>query len=275
MRQTLIFSLAATFFLPCVAVSAQTIVDVNVMSYNVWFGEDDAAGRQIVADVITASGADIVGAQEMRFGWGQQVADLLGWHYYEQNLTDGTYDGPRILSRFPILGGTAGKHGAEIEVLPGHSVYVFNTHLVAAPYGPSGFEEGSITTEAQAIAQADVARAPEMTSVIDDMAAAKATGKPIFLTGDFNEPSHLDWTQAIAAATSRTWDIEVNWPTSNRVADAGFTDSLRVVRPNVITDPARSWSPLYDGPQDRIDFVYHQGGECRAGGCKPPGHYSY
>ena len=54
----------------------------------------------------------------------------------------------------------------------------------------------------------------------------------------------------------------VQWPVTVAVANAGMTDSFRHLFPNPAQQPAITWSPLYnspDEPQDRIDFVFHKG----------------
>jgi hypothetical protein len=79
------------------------------------------------------------------------------------------------------------------------------------------------------------------------------------LLGDFNVPSHLDWTAATAA--KRNGVGKVIWPTSDAVAKAGFIDSYRQIHPNPLTKPGDTWSPVFQGtePQDRIDRIYWQG----------------
>ena len=97
------------------------------------------------------------------------------------------------------------------------------------------------------------------------MAPALGSGSPVFLTGDFNEPSHLDWTQA-AANAGLHFGKKVDWPTSEAVAHAGLLDSFRQLRPDVINDRGNTWTPGSPAPtldpnevQDRIDFVYYSG----------------
>lgn len=45
----------------------------------------------------------------------------------------------------------------------------------------------------------------------------------VAVTGDFNEPSHLDWTEV--AAKSGRHPIKVDYPSSLEMAKAGFSDS--------------------------------------------------
>ena len=82
------------------------------------------------------------------------------------------------------------------------------------------------------------------------------------MVGDFNEPSHLDWTEAAARAGRHP--IKVEYPTSTEMAKAGFSDSYRTIFPDEMKNPGITWSPAYkvDDPRthhDRIDFVYFKG----------------
>ena len=139
--------------------------------------------------------------------------------------------------------------------------------MSAYPYQPYDLRDGFLPkNEAAVIAAANAARGSEVTQYLNDMGGALASGWPVFLTGDFNEPSHLDWTAAAAAATPRTFDLKVQYPASKRIVDAGMTESFRAVRPNEVTDSAYTWTPGYPWPvldsnevHDRIDIIYHRG----------------
>jgi exonuclease III len=82
------------------------------------------------------------------------------------------------------------------------------------------------------------------------------------VVGDFNEPSHLDWTEAAAKAGRHP--IKVAYPTSTEMAKVGFSDSYRTIYPDEMKNPGITWSPAYQvgDPRthhDRIDFVYYKG----------------
>ena len=84
----------------------------------------------------------------------------------------------------------------------------------------------------------------------------------MFVVGDFNEPSHLDWTDAAAKAGRHP--VKVAYPTSSSMVGAGFSDAWRTIYPDEIKNPGLTWSPKYkpDDPSthhDRIDFVYFKG----------------
>src|SRR6185312_543149 len=90
-----------------------------------------------------------------------------------------------------------------------------------------------------------------------------ASGMPTFLTGDFNTPSHLDWTAAVSSVRPDV-PFPVDWPVSHALADAGFRDSYRAVHPDPVAVPGFTWTP--GGPEsdprevhDRIDWVLSSG----------------
>ena len=125
------------------------------------------------------------------------------------------------------------------------------------PYQPYDLRDGRLTSAAEAVAAAISVRGEAIGRMLEDMTDALASGAPIFITGDFNEPSHLDWTDETAAA-SLHFGMKVEWPTSLRVVDAGMTDAYRFVHPDPIASPGSTWTPLAgdDEVHDRIDFVY-------------------
>jgi endonuclease/exonuclease/phosphatase family metal-dependent hydrolase len=258
-------------------------VDVKVMSFNVWGAEDTAAGRERIVNTLRQAGADIIGFQEMGGGALATIASSMGYFSYDQQLGS-----EAILSRYRIVGSARDRYGALVELAPGHEAWIFNTHLNHAPYGPYqlngiAYFGGRIYDPALPASIASVvndqvaARDSELQAVLRSVtdSGAIASGLPVFVTGDFNEASHLDWT--VAAAAAGVHATQVPWPASSAMAARGFTDSWRDVYPNEVTHPGRTWSPVYPStymnrgdnpavqpqpvlePQDRIDFVYYAG----------------
>jgi exonuclease III len=78
---------------------------------------------------------------------------------------------------------------------------------------------------------------------------------PIFVSGDFNEPSVLDWTET--AFRAGRCPIAVPWPTTAEVHDAGFVDAYRELHPDPIKSPGYTWTPITaeDDPKDRHDRI--------------------
>ena len=232
---------------------------LKVMSYNVLQG-GTKRGQALsqTAKVIQASGADIVGLQEVGDN-AKELAALLGWNYVRHGWSS-------ILTRFEIVEKLNG--GAKLKLDSGREVCVFNLHLKPAPYQPYQLmnipygKAAFIKTEQEAITHAEKARGKQITELFSKIEKLTNKNLPVFITGDFNEPSHLDWTAAAAKAGRHP--IKVEYPSSKALAEKGFLDSWREFRPDEMKYPGHTWSPLTkaDNPKDhhdRIDFVYFKG----------------
>lgn len=257
------FAIATVVLLASSAAFAQPVESLRVMTYNIW-GSGFGAGLPLshTAGVISAAQADIIGLQEAGAS-ADDIAALLGFHW------NGFFSGLSVISRYPITeivpGSAAARtRGMKIQLSPGQDVYLFDSHLEPFPYEPYEIRDGDITTEAQAIASAQSSRGASLTAGLTNAAGALASGLPVFYVGDFNEPSHLDWTQD-AADAGLNFNMKVDWPTSNAIVNAGLSDAFRAVRPDEVNDQARTWTPGYPAPNvnanevhDRIDFVYYK-----------------
>ncbi|GMU51483.1 MAG: hypothetical protein AMXMBFR33_06290 [Candidatus Xenobia bacterium] len=230
---------------------------VKVLTLNVW--HDSKEGVDQVAELIRTSGADIVGLQESSKN-SPVLAEKLKFNHFQQGETTA------ILSRFPIERATPGKHGVVVELPSGKRLGVGNLHLNHQPYQPYQLlripygDHPFIQTEAQAQEQAELARGQEIRGALQDLTALE--GLPRVLTGDFNEPSHLDWTER--AARAGLHPLKVDWPTSRAAEQAGWQDSFRVLNPDEVARPGWTWTPMTrpDDPadhHDRLDFVLYQG----------------
>ena len=240
---------------------------LRVMSFNIFYGGDelnlqtrqfcrDAAGcpetLDQVANAIRASGADVVGLEEATMNT-CPLAEKLNW-----------YCSPRtqVISRYPIVD-PPGANGLYVfvEPVPGRVVAVSDVHLPADPYGPYELRDGA--TLAQVLELENELRVPDIQDELRALPPLAARGIPVFLTGDFNTPSHLDWTHAVADARADV-PFPVQWPVSKALANAGFEDSFRVVHPDPLAKPGHTWTPgSPEGEKvevhDRIDWVLSMG----------------
>jgi exodeoxyribonuclease III len=256
----------------CSAQSTDTTPSLRIMSFNLWHGGD--AGKQPLSQtlaVITSARADCIGIQEVegnapngtpRPDNAAKLAKELNWHYFAQGGRKG------IISRFPIASHTPRKHGVKIMLPSGKPIYLFNVHLNHSPYQPYQllnipYGDGKfIKTEAEAIEEARKARGTEIEEVLQEIKAVEAEGHPIFLTGDFNEPSCLDWTAE--AARAKLCPIEVRWPTTQSLIDAGMIDAYRQISPDPTIKRGLTWTPLTKpgdprDRHDRIDMIWFKG----------------
>ena len=243
---------------------------LRVMSYNIHRGGVVMLKQPLSKTVkaIQLAKADIVGIQETRSPRGdklEELAKLLGWNHDMGK-------GSQILTRYEIVDSL--YSGVKVKLDSGRPAYVFNVHLSSHPYQPYQLLEirprwhkhtNNITfikTEAEAIEWAKKARGAEIAKVLRQIKSLPDKQAPIFVVGDFNEPSHLDWTAAAAKAGRHP--IKVTYPTSTEMAKAGFTDAYRTIYPDEMKKPGYTWSSFYkfDDPtthHDRIDFVYYKG----------------
>lgn len=229
-------------------------IELRVMTFNIWYGGEQLSFGQVLA-AIRAADPDIAGIQEVD-GNLRKIADALGYSYVDERR--------HIISRYPLFDAPGVEDlYTRIEVLPGRIVAVANTHLPATPYGPDAVRDGE---SAEAVLQMEV---DTRLSSVEPFAAALGElakqGVPVFLTGDFNSPSHLDWTDAVTK-TRPAVRYALAWPVTKALADAGLRDSYREAYPDPVARPGLTWTPGYPYPRvkptethDRIDLVFAGG----------------
>ncbi|SFS73116.1 endonuclease/exonuclease/phosphatase family protein [Paenibacillus sp. BC26] len=227
--------------------SSGETANLKIMSYNIWLGGDRITLDK-TAQVIQAAGADLIGIQEGGANI-PALAQKLGFYYD---------NGQAILSRYPIIK-SGNPDYVYIEVKPGKVVAFSNVHLLAYPYGPYDIRDG-ISLETVLNNEQNI-HMQEMKSRFENLPDLAHHGIAVFLTGDFNVPSHLDW---IDATKSSHFGITVNWPVSTNLEKLQFRDSYREIHSNPVTHPAYTWTseiryPYPNEVHDRIDFVYAAG----------------
>ena len=267
---TLLFKCAVIFGLSSHLLAETPNKNIRVMSFNIHRGGVVLLKQPLsqTAKAIQLGKADIVGIQETRSPRGDKLEDLaklLGWNHDKGK-------GSNILTRYEIVESL--YSGVKVKLDSDSHAYIFNVHLSSHPYQPYQLLEirprwhkhtNAITfikTEAEAIEWAKKARGAEISKVLRQVKSIPDKEAPVFVVGDFNEPSHLDWTEA--AAKVGRHPIKVAYPTSTEMAKAGFSDSYRKIYPDEMKNPGLTWSPKYkiDDPTthpDRIDFVYFKG----------------
>ena len=218
---------------------------LHVFEYNIEYGGDETTDA-----VIKKIDADLVGVLES-YNRLPEIAKNTGYPYYNVGL--------QILSKYPILepSGADGLY-ALIEVQPGYVVAFFNTHLDYVRWGPRLLAEG--TSVADVIASENEVRASSMKILTPDMQKLADQGYPVFLTGDFNEPSSLDYTQETIGTREGITET-VAWPVSETLFDIGMRDTYREIHPDPVAVPGLTWPSTSgrDIASDRIDYVYAGG----------------
>lgn len=228
--------------------------NLSIMTFNVLVGTSYESSLK----AIEQTKADIIGLQEASAERLVYLASQLGYYSasFSKNSSNASSNDTGILSKYPIQeyyeGGVLIKLSEELDVA------VFSVHLVPYPYEPYDFRDGKLTSASQAIASSKTNRLPQMEEVLDQIKQLIEEGVPVFLTGDFNEPSHLDWTTA-AASKGKNFGQVVEWPVSNAIVSAGLVDSYRQFLPDVLDAPGITWTTeeTENEVYDRIDLVYH------------------
>jgi endonuclease/exonuclease/phosphatase family metal-dependent hydrolase len=221
------------------ATAVPQAVRLDVLVYNIEYEggpKTDAVIRQLDADV--------VGVLES-YDRLPEIARKTGYRYYNTSL--------QLLSRYPILeaSGAGGLYGL-IEVAPGYVIPFFNVHLDYVAWGPRRLKKGH--SVADVIASENRVRTSAMQRPFAAMRRLRAEGYPIFLTGDFNQPSSLDYTAATAGSRPEI-PAPVAWPVSEALFDLGFRDSYRETHP----DPRKDPGITQESSGERIDYVYAAG----------------
>ena len=271
-------------------------IDLKVLSFNIYWGGHQLPLEKTI-EVIRSSQADLVGIQEnVNREYQDQtpkLAKALGFSYVRNAILDSLEEfggcgnkirarwtqqaGQSILSRFPISAQSPGGFGVQVEIPHGKHVWLFNTHLWHYPYVPyqllntkyhggENIDTKTNDAEDKAILSTRICHETEITKVLLDIKSVLPIGDTVFLTGDFNEPSHLDWTEETVNAGLHP--IKIDFPTSNHVMNEGMIDAFRKYYPNPLQYPGYTWpagkypdtpdSSVKD-PEDRIDFIYYSG----------------
>jgi exonuclease III len=232
-------------------------VTIRVMVFNI---EEGGAGVDFakVVEAIRRADADIVAIQEA-MGSTARVAEALDWAYASHRT--------QVVSRYPlILPAETDGVSAYVEVRPGYVVALASVHPPAEPYGPELALAGGSADEVMALERR--IRLPRLDRPLALLPRLAEAGIPVFLLGDFNAPSHLDWTAATVGLRPHV-RTPIEWPVSLAIEAAGFRDSWREIHPDPVADPGLTWwaerpptggyEPGPDTPDDRIDIIYAAG----------------
>ena len=256
---------------------------------NVGFGNEWFGGSRIdeIASAIQCARADIVGIQEDCPTKSNVILDELG---------EGWYRAGKLYSKFPAQLLHSNKDRSlevvDVELAGSRVVRIVNCHWWPNNYGPFLAQE-----KLRADPQLDLNHLAELVkekgarrggtrgyrATIEPLEKAIEEKRAIFLVGDFNEPSHLDWTEHYAKNGSDRWvenptgtplRLALQWPGSVLLKNIGMVDSFRQAHPNEVKKPGNTWTPSYpdqtpgrrpygDQVLDRIDRIYHHGNDVK------------
>ena len=251
---------------------------LTLLSMNMW-GAGANAQKSIdeTVAVMKASGADIIGAQETvpepdpctadvcaatNESRAKGIASALGYFYHEFKHNTENHWADAVFSKYPIGKETPNGVGVEIDV-NGRKVVAYSMNLDDAPYQPYqllNIEYGNapfLKTAEEAIRAAGETRGKALALLLADI-KSEADAEAQFVMGDFNEPSHWDWTEDAVKAGHQP--LAVAYPTTLGVEAEGFVDTFRAAFPDEVAKPGLTWTPTTEPTDkedhhDRIDFI--------------------
>lgn len=260
----------------------------KVLQFNIWQeGSVVKGGFDAVADEIVRSDADFVTLSEVRNYHNTRFCDRIVEALKERGQTYYSFytEDSGLLSRYPITDSTTvyplnDDRGSIYRLVTrkgDQEFAVYTAHLDyrnCAYYDARGYD-GNTWEKREPVTNLDSLLILNRASVRDDAIARfvteaekdKAAGRIVILGGDFNEPSHLDWTEATKDMRDH-YGLVVPWDVSVILEKAGYKDAYRVKYPNPVTHPGLTcpadcpdialeklvWSPEADD-RDRIDFI--------------------
>lgn len=200
---------------------------------------------------------DIDGERPQLGAW---LAGELGWSAWQG-------DSPHLCVLTPLQIEAQYAHapwhgvGARLRDAAGRELDVYSTWIDWRAYLPYALRDDPAITDGALLAceREGSERIAQTTALL---AHLQDTGRmtravPLLVGGDWNSPSHLDWTEDTARAFRFKRALPL--PVSLACADAGFVDAFREVHPDPLRTPGFTWTPLERGtpeapePQDRID----------------------
>ena len=276
---------------------------LRVLQFNVWQeGTSVPGGVDMIAEAIVQSRADVVAFSEVRNyrgeDWHAKILAALKAKSPEQAF-HGQFVGGDVglVSRFPIAStvsvfdetkaDTGSLMAYRLSLPDGRELAVCSAHLDYQHYAINwvrGYGSGNPdwkmidanqdgepdrTSDAAAVLahNRQSRRGPALAAFLAFAEKERAAGRVVMLAGDFNEGSHLDWTEK-ARNFAGHYGAVLPWENSLALEKAGFRDAWRVLFPDEVKHPGftwpatafgrktTTWTPKSD-ERDRIDFIYY------------------
>ena len=265
---------------------------ISVLQLNLWRGATKVSnGLNAVANIVRESRADVALFCETDNDAPDAIRNILassGDTWYAVSAGN-----KGLVSRYPIVSSENPSqwwmkaildvNGATLAVYPVHLQPRYYTPYlprgyggdaasgVTSEYGLNKIPTGPITdTAILSQVNTNSGRSSVMATVISNAQTERNAGRKVIIGGDFNEPSHLDWT----ASTKNTFGrngVVYPWDTTKNLANAGYVDGYRSKYADPLVYPGITWpsdNPNVDvtsieelsdvDTRDRLDFVFHR-----------------
>jgi len=289
MIQKAVVRVSMLILVSLVLASCNSEISVKVLQFNIWQeGTVIEGGFDAIADEIVRSDADFVLLSEVRNYNKTRFCDRITGALRQRGKTYYSFysDDTGLLSRYPItdsvtvfpLNNDQGSIYKGVAKIKNREFAFYTAHLDyrnCAYYDVRGYD-GSTWEAREPVTNVDSIlylnrlsmRDDAIKMFIDEAKKDVEKGRIVFLGGDMNEPSHLDWTEATKDLYDHRGAV-VPWDVSVLLANAGFKDAYRELYPDPVTHPGftfpshndavkiskLTWAPDAD-ERERIDFVY-------------------
>lgn len=273
----------------------QTQTEFTVLQWNIWQeGTVVPGGYEAIADEIARLEPDFVTFSEVRNYDGTRFCDRIVKSLSDRGLTYYSfysYDSG-LLSRHPITDSLTvfpedGDHGSiyklvsrigdrNIAVYTAHLDYLNDAYYNVRGYDGSTWDEIPVPETVLEVLEVNDASLRDDAIRLFIAEARKDTdeGTLVILGGDFNEPSHLDWTRETKDMFDHNGLI-VPWTVPLLLDNAGFIDTYRTLYPDVVDYPGftfpadnplvpverLTWAPESD-ERERIDYIFYYPDPC-------------
>lgn len=220
---------------------------MRILSYNIL---DGGTGRAaLLGDVIKGQTPDVVGLVEAEDREVvEQIANRLGMDFIQ---APGNKGASALLSRFPIR--------QSINHAPLHPV-LEKSLLEAVVVDPAGAEWtfGVLHLHARATEEDEAIREKEIAEVLKIFEPHRRATRPHMLAGDFNAnaPYQQIDPSRCTPKTREAWEKNGGYiprRVIQRVLDAGYLDSLRVVNPR---EAETGGTFTTEFPGQRVDYIF-------------------
>ena len=263
---------------------------LTVLQWNIWQeGTQVKGGYDAIINEIVRLKPDFVTFSEVRNYHNRPLYRRLLADLQERGLTYYSfysYDSG-LLSRHPITDSTTvypekDDHGSiyrlvarvgnqEVAVYTAHLDYLNDAYYNVRGYDGSTWQEIPIPTTVREVLEVNdrSQRDDAIRQFIQAADADRRAGRMVLLGGDFNEPSHLDWTRATKDLYDHHGFI-IPWTVTLLLDNAGYMDAWRERYPDVLAHPGftfpsdnpdvpvskLAWAPKAD-ERDRIDYIFY------------------
>lgn len=275
--------------LPC-CLACSKKQNVKFLQLNVWQeGTMVEGGYDALVDELVRTDADFVMLSEVRNYNNTRFCDRITASLKEKGKTYYSfysYDSG-LLSKYPLIDSTtvfpenedhgsiyklvADMNGREVAVYTAHLDYLNCAYYDVRGYDGNTWEPIEPLTDVDSILRKNTAsqRDDAIRLFIEDAAKERAKGRLVFIGGDFNEPSHLDWTEATKDSADHQ-GLVIPWTVTTLLAENGYTDAYRSFYPDPVKNPGYTypadcrhvdiskllWAPEAD-ERERVDYIFY------------------